>query len=138
MFIRLRPATNLGLVQPRRTTGRNTDFTAAVSIAPVFFLSDAPCIGPNLVSRSTYSVLALSSSWGYPNSMDCVAVLYSGSPSLAVKVTMLYFSTEPSADLLRVRDGDVNSSSLIGFLSGTYNNLYVVTSALWAPRGSGA
>ena len=125
LYLRLRTASTVGVVSPTVPEAHSTAFSAALSVAPVYFVSDNPCGAVNAISRSAYSVVALTSSWGYANGVDCTTIVYSGSPSLALKLSFLYFSTEFASDYLRVRDGDGNWSALTAQLSGSYDTLYV-------------
>ena len=77
------------------------------------------CPGPALVLPSAYAALALTSGPAYDIDLNCSVLLFSGSPSLALHVAFVTFSTGYE-DVLDIRDGNTSSAPVLASLSGPY------------------
>ena len=77
------------------------------------------CPGPAVIAVSDYTGIALTDATAV-STIDCAAVLYSGSPSQSVQLVFSKFSMDSRDDLLTNRDGDSESSPLLTQLTGSY------------------
>ena len=96
----------------------NTGFRASVQSLPMVFMANY-CPGPVQVNVLHVAVMALTSASAYANNMSCSLLLYSGDPTLALRVNLFNFYTELNDDVLTAFDGPSAWAPQLCQLSGS-------------------